>query len=140
MKKGNQIEAIVFRKKDLEFEFLLLKRTKERGGFWQPITGEIEKDETPEEAAKRELKEEINVKNILGIIKDVHSYTLEGTGKREVVLGVEILSNEKISLEKNIYKEHEEKKWVKFNEAIKLLKWPGNIEGLKRLNKILTKK
>lgn len=37
---------------------LLLERTPERGGFWQPITGRIEAGEAPIEAARRELREE----------------------------------------------------------------------------------
>lgn len=37
---------------------LLLRRSPERGGFWQPVTGRIEPGETPEAAARRELGEE----------------------------------------------------------------------------------
>src|SRR2546423_1120679 len=37
---------------------LLLHRKPERGNFWQPITGSIEKGETPIETARREIIEE----------------------------------------------------------------------------------
>ncbi|HSN91173.1 MAG TPA: lipoyl(octanoyl) transferase LipB [Anaeromyxobacteraceae bacterium] len=37
---------------------LLLRRGPDRGGFWQQVTGRIEEDETPAEAARRELREE----------------------------------------------------------------------------------
>jgi lipoyl(octanoyl) transferase len=37
---------------------LLLRRSEERGGFWQPVTGRVEAGETPDEAARRELFEE----------------------------------------------------------------------------------
>jgi len=37
---------------------LLLKRSPERGGFWQPVTGRIEPGESPQAAAVRELREE----------------------------------------------------------------------------------
>ena len=37
---------------------LLLRRAAARGGFWQPVTGRLEAGETPEEAARRELREE----------------------------------------------------------------------------------
>ncbi|MBK9517327.1 MAG: lipoyl(octanoyl) transferase LipB [Anaeromyxobacter sp.] len=37
---------------------LLLRRTPARGGFWQPVTGRLEPGETPQEAARRELREE----------------------------------------------------------------------------------
>lgn len=38
---------------------LLLKRTEARGGFWQPVTGRLEPGESPAQAARRELLEEI---------------------------------------------------------------------------------
>lgn len=133
IRKGNQIEAIVFRKNKNNYEFLLLKRIPEKGGFWQPITGEIEEDETSEEAVKREMAEEIGINNILQIIENVHHFILRETGKEEFVLGVEVNSNEKVILDKNIYQEHEEYKWCSYEEAIKLLKWEGNKEGLRKL-------
>jgi lipoyl(octanoyl) transferase len=37
---------------------LLLQRSPERGGFWQPVTGRIEPGEEPIAAARRELREE----------------------------------------------------------------------------------
>ncbi|MGB8929690.1 MAG: lipoyl(octanoyl) transferase LipB [Anaeromyxobacteraceae bacterium] len=37
---------------------LLLRRSPERGGFWQPVTGRIEPGEEPRAAARRELGEE----------------------------------------------------------------------------------
>ena len=37
---------------------LLLRRSAERGGFWQPVTGRIDPGETPLETARRELREE----------------------------------------------------------------------------------
>lgn len=137
MARGNQIEAIVFRKKENIYEFLLLKRTLERGGFWQPITGGIEGDETKLDTVRREVQEEIGVKNIQKIISNVYSFMLKENNKEEFVFGVEIDSNEKIILEKNVCLEHEEFKWFTFEEALSLLKWPGNKEGLIRLNSIL---
>jgi len=37
---------------------LLLRRSQDRGGFWQQVTGRIEGDESPSAAARRELREE----------------------------------------------------------------------------------
>jgi lipoyl(octanoyl) transferase len=37
---------------------LLLERTPERGGFWQPVTGRVDAGESPLQAAQRELREE----------------------------------------------------------------------------------
>ena len=40
------------------WEYLLLRRTSEREGFWQGVTGALEPGERLEEAARRELFEE----------------------------------------------------------------------------------
>ncbi len=37
---------------------LLLRRTQERGGFWQPVTGRVDPGEGAAQAARRELREE----------------------------------------------------------------------------------
>ena len=43
---------------DGQYEFLTLLTRPERGGFWQPVTGSVEKGETLEAAALREAQEE----------------------------------------------------------------------------------
>jgi 8-oxo-dGTP pyrophosphatase MutT (NUDIX family) len=137
MRKGNQIEVIIFRKRDSNYEFLLLKRILDKGGFWQPVTGEIESGETENEAVKREIKEETGINNVLRIIENVHCFILEGTGKEEFVFGAEITNNENINLDENVYQEHDEYRWGDFDETLSLLKWPGNKEGLKKLREKL---
>src|SRR5206468_3074768 len=47
--------AVVVRR---DHEVLALKRSDARGGFWQIVTGRIERGESPAEAARRELREE----------------------------------------------------------------------------------
>ena len=135
----NKVQVIIFRKNKGSIEFLLLRRIPERGGFWQPVTGGIEKDEDKKEAVIRELREETGIKDFIRIIENVYHLKLEGDGADEYVFGVEISPNTNISLKKNIYLEHDKYEWYKFEKALSLLKWPGNKEGLRRLNKILTK-
>jgi dihydroneopterin triphosphate diphosphatase len=135
----NKVEAIIFRKNKANIEFLMLRRTKMRGGFWQPVTGGIEQGENEKEAVMREIMEETGIKKIIRIIERVYHYHLEGDDADEYVFGVEISPDAEIFLDKNIYPEHDEYKWCKFEKALSLLKWPGNKEGLKKLNKILTK-
>jgi lipoyl(octanoyl) transferase len=52
------ISVAVIRMDGGERKVLLLRRTPERGGFWQLVTGRIESGESPAEAASRELFEE----------------------------------------------------------------------------------
>jgi 8-oxo-dGTP pyrophosphatase MutT (NUDIX family) len=69
----SQIGCIVFRQKEKQKEFLLLKRIPEKTGFWQSITGEVE-NETLLEAVFREAKEEANIsiRNNFGLQKTVN--------------------------------------------------------------------
>lgn len=43
--------------------YLLLKRRPEMGGFWQPVTGFVEPEESPQAAAIREVVEETGLKD-----------------------------------------------------------------------------
>jgi len=53
---------------------LCLRRTAERGGFWQLITGRIEAGESPREAAARELLEETGVRSDVMPLRYEHSF------------------------------------------------------------------
>jgi dATP pyrophosphohydrolase len=136
-----QVQAILFKKTNGEIQYLLLKRISDTGGFWQPITGGIEKGETKTQALKREIQEETGIKNPTKIINNVDYcefrdyYKPENRHRliKEHIFGVEIHPNEKITLSQ----EHTEHKWCTFQQALKLLKWKENKEALKKLNKIL---
>lgn len=137
-----QIQAILYRKTNTKTQYLLLKRKSDTGGFWQPVTGGVEKGETKIQALKREVQEETGIKNLTKIIKNVHYYEFWDLFKqenrqrliKEYVFGVEVSPNEKIT----ISWEHTEHKWCSFKEALKLLKYNENKESLKKLNQILT--
>ena len=130
-----EVEAILFRRSNKKIEYLLLKRLPEKGGFWQPITGGLEEGETKIEALRREVREETGIKNIIRIIEDVHSFEFSDPSPyKEYAYGVEVSPTETIILDK---KEHSEFRWCSFQEALDLMKWKGNKEALKKLNKIL---
>ncbi|MDR0966585.1 MAG: lipoyl(octanoyl) transferase LipB [Myxococcales bacterium] len=52
------VSVTVLRRAADDFEVLLLKRHPNRGDYWQPITGSIERGESPSACAVRELREE----------------------------------------------------------------------------------
>jgi lipoyl(octanoyl) transferase len=56
---------------------LLLQRSAERGGFWQPVTGRIEPGETEEQAARRELHEETGADVAVDHLVYRHSFAIE---------------------------------------------------------------
>jgi len=136
MRPPIEVEAILFRRSNKKIEYLLLKRLPERGGFWQPITGGLEEGEIKIEALRREVREETGIKNIIRIIEDVHYFEFSDPSLyKEYAYGVEISPTETIILDK---KEHSEFIWCSFQEALGLMKWKGNKEALKKLNKILS--
>jgi len=55
---------------------LLLRRRKERGGFWQIVTGRIEPGESAAECARRELSEETGFELAVKDLDYRHSFAL----------------------------------------------------------------
>jgi dATP pyrophosphohydrolase len=152
-----QIEAILFKRTDGKIQYLILKRHPpkshpEKGQFWQPITGGLEKGETKMEALKREIREETGIKNIIKIIEDVHYYEPEDLPLIEYlnrhghackhlkayVFGVEVSSEEEVVLDG---KEHSEFKWCSLEEALRLVEGTcyDHRGSFKKLNEIVTK-
>ncbi len=132
MKTNNQVEVIVFTKKGREVFFLLLKRNPEKGGFWQPITGNVRVDEDFKKAALRELKEETGISDIVRFIDTGYSFEFfdDNRQQHEKVFGAEVDSESGVILSP----EHTEFVWVKEGQALNhYLKYPGNKKGLEKL-------
>jgi dihydroneopterin triphosphate diphosphatase len=129
----NQVEAIIFKALPSgEHLFLMLKRTPQRGGFWQPVTGNVEKGEAFEAAALREIQEELGITETIRLIDTEYSYefTDNGMDQFERIFGVQVSSGQEVRLSS----EHTEYRWATEGEAIgTYLKYPGNKEGLRRL-------
>ena len=120
---------------------MLLKRTPEKEGFWQSITGGLEEGETRLETLEREVREETGIKNFVGIIENVDyfeysdAHFIKGYDFiKEYVFGVEVHPNERIVIDG---KEHSQFRWCSFQEALELLKWDENKKALSKLNEIL---
>ena len=56
--RGDQEIVVVVRRSS---DFLVLRRAPERLGYWSIVAGGVEPDETPREAAQRELLEEVGL-------------------------------------------------------------------------------
>ena len=142
--KKDKIQAIVYRKNSQSIEYLALRRTKEKGNIWQPVTGNRDpQDTTILECLKRELGEEIGIKNMLKV-EEIHQFTYKGSGSKkgiefnEIVFGVEIETSQKIILQSEPYIEHEDYLWTSYDGAFELFDFVEQKEALNKLHKKLS--
>jgi 8-oxo-dGTP pyrophosphatase MutT (NUDIX family) len=135
---SDYIELHICRYSGREWLFLLLKRSpkiKVHPGIWQMITGSVEKDEFAPDAAFRELLEETGIVPLKMLsIPRVNTFYLELNDSvclSPVFLAVTDKEDVLISVE------HTEHKWLNYEEAVKLIHWPDQIESLNLIYKYL---
>ncbi len=137
MIKRTNIQAFVY-STNPSFKVLILKRTPERSGYWQPVCGGVENGEELKGTVIREVFEETGITNIKSIIDLNYTFTYSETKKGELMdmqdfcFAVEINSISDIELSD----EHEEFKWCSYTEAKEYLKWEHNLIALEKLMNI----
>lgn len=134
-----KVEGIVFSKVNGDYEFLIIKRVPEDGGFWQPLTESLEEGETVEECMIRGVKEELGLDKITGVTERLWSFPWEnkkGEPNIDLVYGVEISRDAEVKINP---KEHSEYKWCSFDEAMELLGKDNNKKAFEHFKeKIMT--
>jgi dATP pyrophosphohydrolase len=132
------VEAHVFREIGSEIEFLLLKRAanEKYPGVWQMVTGSIE-NETAYQTALREIKEESGLTPTkLWVVPNMNSFY---SPEKDVIVMIPVFA---VLVDRNqnviISEEHSEYKWVKKEEAIKLLAWPGQRKSVEIIYEYFT--
>jgi 8-oxo-dGTP pyrophosphatase MutT (NUDIX family) len=143
------IQVLVYpvRRRKEAWEFLLLKRIEERGGFWQGVTGAPEEGEGILDGARRELLEETGY-TPKQIIQTDFSYTIDvkdvkggvyPKGVKEIpeYVFIAIIS----TLEEPVIdaSEHTQWKWCVYGKALELLYWENNREALSHVHSELEK-
>ncbi len=115
-------------------EVLVFQTTAERGAFWQPITGSIEEGESTEQGARREFQEETGFDPYKGSWVTVgapfHFTDSRGAEIEEHVFACLLPQRSQPRLDP---KEHQAAKWVSYDEALSLLKYPSNADKLREL-------
>ncbi|MCX7805443.1 MAG: NUDIX pyrophosphatase [Planctomycetota bacterium] len=127
--KGVSVVAFVFRQQANTVQFLMLKRSKERGGFWQPVSGTIKGRETAAQAAMREVEEETGLRLRRYVVADavnVFYKEAEDTIYVEPVFGIEVADG-KVTLSP----EHILYRWCSPEDAMGLLPFEGNRVALR---------
>jgi lipoyl(octanoyl) transferase len=99
-------------------EILLLKRTPQRGGFWQLVTGRIEPGENPAEAARRELAEETGAKLDVREMRYRKSFALGETVPPVVVEEDSFAADWPAGRDVTLCAEHEAYRWAGVDEAV----------------------
>ncbi len=97
---------------------LLLQRTDARGGFWQPITGQVEAGESPLDAAQRELREETCLPSPVRPLGYEHVFALGDARPpdvvRETAFGATLPEGSLVKLDPA---EHQSFEWCSTEEA-----------------------
>ncbi len=119
-------------------KFLLLKRAGNaqlHPGIWQTITATAERNESTKETLYRELAEETGIKQSrIYVVPRINSYYMEPLdviSLSPVFLAVVEWTDIKIS------EEHDEFRWVSFEEAAELIHWEDQVSSLGLINKYL---
>ncbi len=129
--KVKQVDSYIYRKTDAGPIYLMLRRStgKHYEHLWQGVAGKIEKGETATQTVIRELEEETgNKPKKLFVADHIASFYDARNDRIQMVpvFGIEV-ENSDVQLSD----EHSEYKWVSFEEALTLLTWKGQKEGLR---------
>lgn len=125
-----------------DLQVLIMERA-DKAGFWQSVTGSIEDDETPYEAAIREVREETGIDALAYHFEDWHAtntyeiyphwrhrYAPGITENVEYLFGLTLPTPIAVRLAPD---EHIRYEWVDWREAAnRVFSWT-NVDALKRL-------
>ena len=122
------VQSIVYKKEEGNFKVLLMKRTEERGGFWNVVNGTLEINESVVQCRQRELNEEAGITSVKQWSEEVYRFSFPYKDYTIVVIVylAEVSPDQKIILNE----EHTEYKWSTFSEAINLMKFEDDKKAL----------
>jgi len=139
MRAPFQVLVIPFRLTAVGPEFAVLKRSD--AGWWQFVAGGGEDDESPRQAAEREVKEEIGIDAAQHLIQldSVATVPRDCFAAGSWGRGVYVIPEHCFAVDAGdrplaLSGEHTELCWVPYQRAFDLLKWDSNRNALWELN------
>lgn len=128
-----------------DFKVLLMERADKKG-FWQSVTGSLEENETPRDAAIREVFEETGIDATQYHVEDWelshvyeiyahwrYRYAPDITHNREHIFALKVPASIPIQLSAD---EHVQYLWLDWRDAMdKVFSWT-NVEAIKKLAEI----
>jgi len=148
MKRVSQLAAgiVLFREESGERRYLLVRSALTRRPIWEFPKGGVEEGETDAQAAERELQEEAGVGvddyRVLDGFREEERYVFtqgKGEGRTLIIKRVAYFLAEALTAEVRISHEAEDFRWVTFDEAQRLLRFPGKRIVLERADALLAR-
>lgn len=129
--------AVVFRRENQKIKYLLIQYG---WGHWEFPRGLIRKGESLEEAARREIEEEVGIKDIRFIpgFKEWIKFFFKLKGKNIMKIATFLLAETKTK-RITLSFEHQNYAWLEYEKAFKKLTFKNAKEVLKKANDFLIK-
>lgn len=122
----DRTNVLVYIFKRNPFQLLILRRTSDPKGVWQPVSGGVEGSENFIDTVKREVMEETSITKYLDIIDLDYSFDFYVPSSdrlmRDHCFGYHV-ENE---TEPTLSHEHDLYKWVSYEEALDTLEYDEN--------------
>lgn len=133
MRRPEEVFVVVHRARPGKHEFLVLRRSPERQGYWHVVAGALDNGEDAAAAAARELREETGLEAAVLDLDRRYVYALDdeppevrsrfAADVTEIAVTA-FAAEAPSSWEPVLDEEHVEHRWCNASEAIALLRYP----------------